>query len=179
MGETARDRVDDHVARWTPILPELDPDMEGAVTRMVHLVRHLKQIREASLTASGMQWHEFDTLHALAGRHGTAAPSRLAADLGMPPNSITGRLDALERHGYVRRTPSPTDRRRVIVEMTGAGRAAWRDAMDTVGAEEERLLGVLTPDELRTLSDLLRRVMLRAERRDDPPEAGPAGQSVG
>lgn len=82
----------------------------------------------------------------------------------MPRNPITGRLGALERHGCVRRTPSPAGRRRpppspasrcrVIVEMTGAGRAAWRDAMDTAGAGEERLPGVLAPDELRTLSPI-------------------------
>lgn len=167
MGDTARDRVDEHVARWTPVLPDLDPDIEGAVTRMGYLVRHLKQVREESLVALGLHWHEYDTLHALAGRHGTAAPSQLAADLGMPPNSITGRLDALERRGFVRRTPSPADRRRVIVELTDAGRAAWRDALAGVGREEQRLLGVLDPDERRTLSDLLRRVMLRAERPSD------------
>jgi DNA-binding MarR family transcriptional regulator len=161
MGD--RDRTDEHVARWTPILPGLDPDMEGAVTRMVRFVQHIRHVREELLAASGLQRHEYDTLHALAGRHGTAAPSQLAADLGMPPNSITGRLDALERRGLVRRSPSATDRRRVVVELTPAGRAAWRDALDGVGDEETRLLGALNPEERRTLSDLLRRVMLRAE----------------
>ncbi|TDD26840.1 MarR family transcriptional regulator [Actinomadura sp. KC06] len=162
-GETTRDRTDDHVARWTPILPDLDPDIEGAVTRMVHLVEHLKHVRDRSLVASDLQRHEYDTLHALAGRHGSAAPSQLAADLGMAPNSITGRLDALERRGFVRRSPSAADRRRVVVELTDAGRAAWLGAMDRVGHEEYRLLGTLSADERRALSDLLRRVMIRAE----------------
>ncbi|SFQ04333.1 MarR family transcriptional regulator [Actinomadura madurae] len=161
MGD--RDRTDEHVARWTPILPDLDPDTEGAVTRMGRFVKHIKRVREDLLVASGLQRHEYDTLHALAGRHGTAAPSELAADLGMPPNSITGRLDALERRGFVHRSPSATDRRRVVVELTPEGRAAWREALDGVGDEETRLLAALTPDERRTLSDLLRRVMLRAE----------------
>ncbi|MFI0412172.1 MarR family winged helix-turn-helix transcriptional regulator [Actinomadura sp. 3N508] len=87
----------------------------------------------------------------------------IAADLGMAPNSITGRLDALERRGFVHRTPSATDRRRVVVELTDEGRAAWLGAMDRVGHEEYRLLGTLSADERRTLSDLLRRVMIRAE----------------
>ncbi|MCQ0006911.1 hypothetical protein [Actinomadura madurae] len=88
MGD--RDRTDEHVARWTPILPDLDPDTEGAVTRMGRFAKHIKRVREDLLVASGLQRHEYDTLHALAGRHGTAAPSELAADLGMPPNSVTG-----------------------------------------------------------------------------------------
>ncbi|MGH3244119.1 MAG: MarR family winged helix-turn-helix transcriptional regulator [Spirillospora sp.] len=170
MGDTARDRADDHrdraddhVARWTPILPDLDPDIEGAVTRMVYFVEHIKHVRDRSLTASDLQRHEYDTLQALAGRRGGAAPSQLAADLGMARNSITGRLDALERRGYVRRTPSAADRRRIVVELTDEGRAAWLGAMDRVGHEEYRLLGGLSADERRVLSDLLRRVMIRAE----------------
>jgi DNA-binding MarR family transcriptional regulator len=92
----------------------------------------------------------------------------------MPPNSITGRLDALERRGFVRRSPSATDRRRVVVELTPAGRSAWREAMDGLGVEETRLLGALDPAERHTLADLLRRVMLRAEQPAGPPQ-GPTG----
>ncbi|WP_084264423.1 MarR family winged helix-turn-helix transcriptional regulator [Actinomadura macra] len=162
-GEASRDRTDGHVARWLPILPDLDPDIEGAVTRMAFFVEHLKRVRERSLVEVDLQRHEYDTLHGLAGRHGHATPSELAADLGMAPNSITGRLDALERRGFVRRTPSATDRRRVIVELTDEGRATWLRAMGGVGHEEYRTLGALDADERRTLSDLLRRIMLRAE----------------
>jgi DNA-binding MarR family transcriptional regulator len=99
----------------------------------------------------------------LGGRGGRAAPTELAADLKMAPASITGRLDGLERRGFVRRTPSAEDRRRVDVELTPAGREVWLGALDVVGHEESRLLSVLSADERRTLSDLLRRVMLVAE----------------
>ncbi|MFC9971801.1 MarR family winged helix-turn-helix transcriptional regulator [Spirillospora sp. NPDC127200] len=162
----AADRVDDHVARWLPVLPDLDPDVEGAVTRLHFLSAHLRRHKEQALADLDLHRHEFETLHALAGRGGRAAPSRLAADLAMPPNSVTGRLDALERRGHVRRTPSPTDRRRVNVELTDSGRAAWLGAMDALGHEEERLLAALDPAERRLLSDLLRRVLLRADQRD-------------
>lgn len=162
-----RDWTDEHVARWLPVLPDLDPDIEGAATRMKVLTDHLRRVRERSLADFDLHKHEYDTLHSLAGRGGRAVPSELAADLQMAPASITGRLDALERRGYVRRTPSAADRRRVDVELTEAGRAAWLGAMDAVGHEEYRLLGVLTAAERRTLSDLLRRVLLVAER---PPQ---------
>ncbi|MDL4818190.1 MarR family winged helix-turn-helix transcriptional regulator [Actinomadura opuntiae] len=161
--EELHDRTDDHVARWAGVLSDLDPDIEGAVTRMVRFVEHIKRVKDRSLVEYDLHRHEYDTLQALGGRHGSAAPSELAADLGMPPNSVTGRLDALERRGFVRRTPSRTDRRRVLVELTDEGRAAWLGAMGGVGHEEYRLLGGLTADERRTLSDLLRRVMVRAE----------------
>ncbi|MER7335238.1 MULTISPECIES: MarR family transcriptional regulator [unclassified Micromonospora] len=160
---TDRDRVDRHVERWLPILPTLDPDIEGVVSRMQFLTRHLREVKERTLVDLDLQGHEYDTLHALAGRGGRAAPSELARDLAMAPASVTARVDALVRRGFVHRIPSTTDRRRVDVELTEAGRAAWRGAMDVRGAEEDRLLAALAPDERRLLSDLLRRVVLRAE----------------
>ncbi|MFJ6574200.1 MarR family winged helix-turn-helix transcriptional regulator [Streptomyces sp. NPDC091292] len=168
--DSVRDSVDDHVARWLPVLPGLDPDIEGAVTRMQKITVRLRRFRERSLVDFALDRHEFDTLHQLIARGGKAAPSDLAADLDLAPASVTGRLDALERRGFVRRAPSTTDRRRVNVEVTEEGRATWLGAMDVVGHEEYRLLGTLSSDERRQLSDLLRRVMRAAEH---PPEHPP------
>ncbi|MGC4748101.1 MarR family winged helix-turn-helix transcriptional regulator [Micromonospora sp. DT201] len=157
------DAVDRHIERWLPVVPDLDADVEGAVTRMIKLTRHLRTVKERVLVELDLPAHEYDTLHALAGRRGRAAPSDLAADLAMAPASITARVDALLRRGFVRRIPSTVDRRRVDVELTDEGDAAWRGAMEIQGAEEHRLLGALTPTERRQLSDLLRRVLLVAE----------------
>ncbi|PWU55553.1 MarR family transcriptional regulator [Micromonospora sp. S4605] len=164
---TARDQVDRHVERWLPVLPDLDPDIEGAVTRMQFLTRHLRTVKQRVLATLDLQGHEYDTLHALAGRGGRAAPSDLARDLAIAPASVTARVDTLARRGFVRRIPSAVDRRRVDVELTDAGRAAWRGAMDVRGAEEHRLLAALDPEQRRLLADLLRRVVLVAERPAD------------
>lgn len=165
-----RDRTDEHVDRWLPVLPELDPDIEGAVTRMQRIVRHLGRVREQGVADYDLHKHEFDTLHVLAGRGGHAAPSDLRADLGLAAASVTGRLEALERRGFLSRTPSTEDRRKVDITLTEAGRSAWHEALDVVGREEHRLLGVLTPQERRTLSDLLRKVALVQEATDASPK---------
>ncbi|GAB7186933.1 MarR family winged helix-turn-helix transcriptional regulator [Kitasatospora sp. Ki12] len=162
-----RDWTDGHVERWQPVLPDLDPDIEAAVTRMSKLTRHFRRVREQGVADYGLQKHEFDTLHELAGRGGHAAPSDLRADLNLAPASVTGRLEALERRGFIVRTPSTADRRKVDIVLTDAGRAAWQQALDVVGREEHRLLGVLSEDERRTLSDLLRKVMLAQEAAED------------
>ncbi|MFE1384473.1 MarR family winged helix-turn-helix transcriptional regulator [Streptomyces sp. NPDC058740] len=161
--EEPRDWTDEHVARWQPVLPDLDPVVEGAVTRMKKLSVHLRRVREQSLVDFDLERHEFDTLHKLAGRGGSAAPSELAQDLDLAPASVTGRLDALEKRGLVHRTQSTTDRRRVVVALTPTGRQTWLGAMDVLGHEEYRLLGVLSPEERTQLNDLLRRIMLKAE----------------
>lgn len=159
----ARDWTDGHVERWLPVLPGLDPDIEGAVTRMKKLTVYLRRIREQSLIDFDLERPEFDTLHKLAGRGGRATPSELAADLDLAPASVTGRLGGLESRGLIRRTPSKEDRRRVDVELTKSGRSIWLGAMDVLGHEEYRLLGVLSKDERAQLSDMLRRIMLVAE----------------
>jgi DNA-binding MarR family transcriptional regulator len=163
--DEARDSVDRHVERWQPVLPDLDPWVEGAVTRMAFLLKHLKRVRQATLAAHGLQPYEQETLHALAGRGAPyrAGPSELAVELKMSPAAMTGRLDALEQRGYLRRTPSPTDRRKVVVELTPAGYDAWHAALAELGSEEHRLMGALTRTEQKQLSDLLRRMLLRAE----------------
>ncbi|OAR24981.1 transcriptional regulator [Streptomyces sp. ERV7] len=163
--EGKRDWTDGHVERWLPVMPGLDPVVEGAVTRMKMLSGHLRRVRERSLVDFALDRPEFDTLHKLAGRGGTATPSQLATDLDLAPASVTGRLDALERRGFVRRTPSTTDRRRVHVELTESGRATWMGAMDMLGDEESRVLGALSADERVQLNDMLRRIMVVAEAR--------------
>ncbi|WP_329102175.1 MarR family transcriptional regulator [Micromonospora sp. NBC_01699] len=167
-----RDWTDDHVDRWMPVLPGLDPDVEGVVTRAARLARHLRRVKERYLVDFDFQRHEFDTLHALAGRRSRATPSELAADLGLAPPSVTARLDALERRGFVRRIPSAVDRRRVDIQLTEDGHAAWLGAMEVLGHEDHRLLDALEPAERRTLADLLRRVMLVAEQPHPAPDRG-------
>ncbi|MET9349396.1 MarR family winged helix-turn-helix transcriptional regulator [Streptomyces termitum] len=165
-----RDWTDDHVARLLPALPGLDPVVEGAVTRMKRLSVHLRHVRERALADFGLERHEFDTLHRLAGHGGAAAPSVLAAELGLPPVSVTARLDALEERGLLARLPSTADPRRLDAVLTDTGRATWRGTMEVLTREEERLLGVLTPAERAVLDGLLRRVLLAAE--TPPPAVG-------
>lgn len=50
---------------------------------------------------------------------GPSTQQALAQLCEVSPRNITGLVDALEQSGHVRRTPHPTDRRAVIVELTG------------------------------------------------------------
>lgn len=167
-----RDSVDEHIDQWLPLLDDLDTDIEGAVTRMQALVRHLRKHKDAMLAKHDLPAGEFDTLHVLVrlGEPHRATPTRLATDVGLSPAAMTGRLDALEQRGFVQREPSTTDRRKVVVQLTEAGQQAWRNALDDMGFEERRVLGVLNSRERRQLSDLLRRVVVAAEKGPPPPQ---------
>jgi DNA-binding MarR family transcriptional regulator len=177
---TQQDSVDRHIEHWIEEVPDLSPVTEGVITRMQILMRHLQQAKQATLAAHGLESHEYGTLHMLGGcgPDHRATPGEIAAWLHMSPSGITGRLDTLERRGFIRRLPSPADRRKVIVELTEEGRRAWLGALGDEGAEETRLLAALDADEQEHLSGLLRRMLLVIDRPGllTPPVSGQAAK---
>jgi DNA-binding MarR family transcriptional regulator len=161
------DAADRHVARWRDhwIDVPFDPEVEGIVVRIGHLMRYLRATKEEAAAKVGLQGFEYDTLHSLMIRDtpGLASPGSLASDLGVSPAGITGRLDSLEKAGYLQRSPGPDDRRTIVVEVTAAGADIWRRAMAMRGAAEEELVQVLAPAEQKTLNRLLKKMMLTIE----------------
>src|SRR3954451_4886590 len=115
--DPADDWADRHVARWRDhwIDVPFDDDIEAIVVRMGKLVRHFKAATHVAVAEVGLQDFEYETLHLLVIRDtpGHASPSALAADLGISNAGMTGRLDALERGGWIQRRPDRNDRRRV------------------------------------------------------------------
>lgn len=162
MIRPVEDSVDRHLARWRGKAP-YEERVEGVVTRMQHLVKHLAHTKEAALTQVGMQDFEFETLHRLVAAGGSATPSELAAELLLSPAGMTGRLDTLERSGLVRRVRGEGDRRRVDVELTSKGHELWTDAMAIRGEVESDLLSALDTAEQETLDALLKRLLHHVE----------------
>lgn len=64
---------------------------------------------------------------------GRATQQQLVVELGTTPRSVSALVDGLERTGYVRREPHPTDGRAVLVTLTGTART-----MMTRMAEDHR-----------------------------------------
>ncbi|WP_109508054.1 MarR family winged helix-turn-helix transcriptional regulator [Nocardioides speluncae] len=161
------DDADRHVARWRDhwIDVDFDDEVEGAVVRMQHLVRHFREAKQRAVAQVGLQAFEYDTLHTLMIRDtpGHASPTDLATDLGVSPAGMTGRLDTLEKAGYVGRTVGKTDRRRVEVEITDAGADIWRQAMAIRGDAEDQVVNVLSKKEQIALNQLLKRMTLSVE----------------
>ncbi|MFD3684019.1 MarR family winged helix-turn-helix transcriptional regulator [Nocardiopsis sp. NPDC058631] len=58
-------------------------------------------------------WKTLDLLD----RHGPCTAGELVRHSGLAPASVTGVVDRLERHGFVRRTRDEQDRRRVVVTV--------------------------------------------------------------
>lgn len=89
----------------------------------------------------------------------------LAEALVVSRSGITYRVDVLERHGLVVRTPSTGDQRETAVELTQQGWRVVEEAGPAQYAElRVALLSSLTPDELGRLGDMLERVLVTLRR---------------
>ena len=65
-------------------------------------------------------------------------------------------LDRLEHLGYLRRAPHPTDRRRVVVEVTNKTRRRIEEIFGPVAEEGGAMLAQLSDDQLVLVRDVMR-----------------------
>jgi DNA-binding MarR family transcriptional regulator len=161
-----KDSVDRRLESLLQEVPDLDPRVEAIAGRIQLLARHMEKPKKQSLADRGIQLWEFQTIKSLRlrGKPYEATPGELATSLGMSPAAMTKRLDAMEKSGYVRRSHDTKDRRRVTVRLTAAGVRAWTQTVDEQGEVERELAGALSPAEQDQLCELLRRMMLVAEK---------------
>ncbi|GAC66234.1 MarR family winged helix-turn-helix transcriptional regulator [Gordonia soli] len=103
----------------------------------------------------------------------------LAVAAGLRPAATTALIDRLAERGLVRRSPSPTDRRRVMVELTDSGRDRVWSAYGPMVVEGQGLFDDTTIAELDRLATLLADMTALTERHrarvEDAPrdETGP------
>ena len=76
---------------------------------------------------------------------GPSTQQSLAALCEVTPRNITGLVDALEQSGHVRRTPHPTDRRAVLVELTDGAAETMRRMQDDHTQLNATLLQAVAP----------------------------------
>jgi len=100
-----------------------DTALAGALRDAVGRLGRRMRAERAMTDLSLGQWAALRTLDS----HGPMTPSELAAHEKVQPPSITRIIAKLDEHGYVARTPDPTDGRQVVVSATAEGRALLAD----------------------------------------------------
>src|SRR5918996_4743315 len=89
-------------------------------------------------------------------QHGPMTAGDLARAAGLTTGAMTTLLDRMERSGYLRRAPHPSDRRRVMVELTDKMRRRIHEIYAPVGEEGAELLGCLSDRQLELIADVMR-----------------------
>jgi len=88
--------------------------------------------------------------------------ARLAEECGLAKGTLTGMLTTLEKRDLVERTRIPSDKRRVLVNLTPDGADLIAHVFPTFNQFEGQMSDGLTPTEKGELARLLRLVIQAA-----------------
>ncbi|MFB7249704.1 MarR family winged helix-turn-helix transcriptional regulator [Microbacterium sp. NPDC056234] len=77
--------------------------------------------------------------------NGPSTQQSLALACGVSPRNITGLVDGLEASGHVRRTPHPSDRRAVLVELTDSATETMQQMQREHVELNETLVAAIAP----------------------------------
>ena len=168
--EKQSDSVDFCTLDITSRYSQIDPHVEGVVSRMSTIGKYLSRSFDQTLADYGLNHGEYRLLLRLATRSDDNRMSAgdLRRALTLSSGAMTNRMDRLESAGLVRRVPDPRDRRGVLVELTDEGKRQIDAAVIEQSAKEIDSMSVLSKDELSTLNDLLRTVLVSLESADNP-----------
>lgn len=156
------DEVDRIVSAWQKQRPDLDVTPMHVFSRITRLSRHLDLARRNAFLSHGLEPWEFDVLSSLrrAGSPYALTPGVLMSELLVSSGTMTNRIDRLESKGLVKRSPSPSDRRAVLVTLTPAGSRKVDAALKSLLEDEHAALAGLTEDERVQLGKLLKPLLL-------------------
>jgi len=125
--------------------------------RLGRVVDKIGRRLDAQLKRCEMTPAQFDVLAQLQ-----AAPDILQQELAdrlvVTKGNVVGLLDRMQGAGLVERRDHPHDGRAHLVCLTGRGEQMARTVVPEHEALVAECMAVLTPDELKTLSSLLRKL---------------------
>jgi MarR family transcriptional repressor of emrRAB len=164
------------VNRSTPAMAEALPNLPMPQTVMVRLIRigvvGLGQFFEPVFRAIGLNENSFHVLCLLmANDRGEASPSELSELVGTSRANMTRILDELSTEKFITRLPEQRDGRRLVVQITAAGRKAATEATPKLAEPLRRAFSDLTPEEFGQLDVLLRRVIMSFDKSASPLRA--------
>lgn len=114
-----------------------------------------------ALEGTGLRARQFTVLRAVSQE---GASQRLIADLlGMDASNVVTLIDDLERMRLVERHPDPRDRRTRVITATAEGRRLLATAEPLADQVNDRITAVLSAQERKTLTALVRRLVETVE----------------
>jgi DNA-binding MarR family transcriptional regulator len=143
-----------------PILPGESRDVRRNIGILLRIAFHAVVDAVAEGHAKG-GFEDIRPAHTAVFQHIKAEGSRLselAEAAQMTNQSMSYLVDYLERHGYLERSPDPTDRRATLITLTDRGWSQVKTALATLAEIEEdwsRLIGKRKVAQLRTLLEEL------------------------
>jgi DNA-binding MarR family transcriptional regulator len=144
------------------------PDARRAATlSAVNLIRTadrlLDEIDRRRRTVVDLSASAAQILAIVEGAGEPLSPHVVAERLLVTSGTMTALLDTLERRGLVRRVPHPSDRRKLLIDITDEARAVLDRMLPRVHGASRDVFAVLSDRECRTLGRLLGRLHTRLD----------------
>lgn len=80
--------------------------------------------------------------------YGPSTPGRLAQGCGLSSGGVTVALDRLEKAGYIRREPNPSDRRSLLIQLVAESLGQLSTIYEGTDVQIQSRLAQFTPAEL-------------------------------
>lgn len=159
------DHIDRVIAEWKRERPDYDLAPVEIIGRAGRIMEYVDQGLEAKFQEFGISRATFDVLAALrrAGKPYRMPQRDLMRRLMRTSGSMSLRIDALEREGFVSRMPDKEDRRLVFVTLAPKGMALIEKVIPDHLANETALLAGLSKAERDQLKSLLRKWLIALE----------------
>jgi MarR family 2-MHQ and catechol resistance regulon transcriptional repressor len=136
-------------------------DLQEALSQLVRVYQFRDRTRICYYDLSVTQCHAVSALVA----HGPMPLNGLAAELYLDKSTSSRVVDSLERKGYVRRAPDPSDGRALRLEVTGKGRDLHSRIENDLVEEMKNLLTEFDPDVRQATTRLVARLARMAKER--------------
>lgn len=144
-------------------MPQKHRHREYIGYRVYSTQRALYRSLEASLAPFNLTPGQWNALNQLE-EHGAMTQKQLAERLQKEPATIARSIERLVQRGLVKRTPSPSDRRANIVEVTPAASSLLSEIEPAVSRRHEQIAEGISESDLDTFFDVLEQVEANAQR---------------
>src|SRR3984957_18178680 len=135
----------------------------------------ITEVERPTREAHGLSASAFQTLAIIDGAGGPLAGHVIAERLLVSSASMTSLVDTLERRGLVERRPHPTDRRKVLIQLTPDGQRVVDQQLPAIHAVIAQAISTLAESDrehlLTSLTTIRARVSLLAGQPLPPAKA--------
>lgn len=138
-----------------------EPGPMGLFTRLTRVGLLLDGFQHRALDPFGLRFIDFSVLRVLqlAGAPYRASAGELSEIVLRSTGGMTQILDRLEQLGFVQRVTDPSDRRKVLAELTDEGLDTAQRASASYARERRRILKSLSGAELDKVDAAVRRLL--------------------
>lgn len=150
-------------------MPKAPFQLERSFTHRLHTLTKVtdRVTQSAYLSGADIGFSEGRCLAAV-GAFSPLSINDLAARANLDKGQASRAAQALVEQGWVSKSPSPSDRRGVVLTLTPTGKKRWERLQAVIAQRNADILACLEPSERAALSDLLDRLLEHAQSDTSP-----------